>query len=79
MSTIERITPIIARTVMVVGILTGLASVLVAGVVGEPRLLLFTGIALLSSAYGRQVAHRDDVHAASSSPAGNAGVHPMAA
>jgi hypothetical protein len=78
MSTIERITPIIARMVMVVGILTGLGSVVVAGMVGEPKLLLFTGIAVLSSVYGRQVA-RSDQGAPASSPTAATDIHPMAA
>ncbi|MGF1665877.1 MAG: hypothetical protein ACFCVC_06355 [Acidimicrobiia bacterium] len=79
MSTVERITPIIARMVMVVGILTGLGSVAVAGIVGEPRLLLFTGIAFLSAVYGRQVARREPGVPISSASAPTTGVHPMAA
>ena len=78
MAIIERITPILARTVMVVGIVTALGSALVAGLVGEPRLLLMTGFAVVASAYGRQVAGRD--HEAATAPStGKAGVHPMAA
>jgi hypothetical protein len=77
MSTVERITPILARTVMVMGILTALGSALVAGLVGEPKLLLMTGFAIVSSGYGRQVAQRDQVAPVSSTE--SAGVHPVAA
>ena len=76
MHTLDRIVPILARTVMTVGVLTGIGSVAVAFLVGAPQLVLFSVIAFTAAAYGHQVASRE------SSPgteAATATVHPLAA
>jgi hypothetical protein len=62
MSTIERITPILARTVMVVAALTAALSVTVTVVVGYPQILVFTGFSALAGGYAFRVLHPDARH-----------------
>lgn len=76
MRTLDRIVPILARTVMTVGFLTGVGSVAVAFIVDAPRLLIFTAVAFTAAGYGRHVARRG---AAAGTEAPTATVHPLAA
>lgn len=75
MSAIDRITPILARLVVAVGLITALASVIVIALIGEPRLLLFTAVSVLSAVYGQQVV--DQHRVGKDRP--EASVHPLAA
>lgn len=55
MKTIQTITPILARTVVVVSILTTLMSVVTVLAVGEKSILMFTGFSIFAGLYARKV------------------------
>ena len=55
MNAIERITPLLARTVRVVAAITFLGAIAVAMLVSEARLVGFAGFAYLAGAYAHKV------------------------
>lgn len=78
MSTIDRITPVLARIVVAVAIITLIGSVTAAYLFSEPRLVSFAGFAFISAAYARKVARgTDSVTAPAAIEASK--VHPLAA
>jgi hypothetical protein len=62
MSTIDKITPILARTVMVIAGLTAILSITVTVIVGYPQILVFTGFSALAGGYAFRVLHPDTRH-----------------
>jgi len=55
MRTIERITPVLARTVLAFAIITCIAGGVAAYIFSEPRLVSFAAFAFIAGAYARKV------------------------
>ncbi len=60
MSTIDRITPVLARVVLAVAIVSFVGSVAAAYMFSEPRLVSFAGFAFISAAYAHKVTRDTD-------------------
>lgn len=76
MSTIERVTPVLARTVMAVATISVFAAGFAAYTFGEPRLIGYAAFALLAGIYARRVTKQDP---ASALPETEQHIRPMAA
>ena len=77
MSTIDRVTPVLARTVMAVAIISVFAAGFAAYTFGEPRLIGYAVFSILAGTYARKVTRQGDSIATATESESN--IRPMAA